>query len=50
LICCCTEAARHDRFAACAGRPLERVLFALAGMVALLGALLVVAFSSWFWC
>jgi len=35
---------------ACAGRPLERVLFALAGMVALLGALLVVAFSSWFWC
>ena len=35
----------------CAGRsgwPLERVLFALAGTVTLLGALLVAAVSSWF--
>lgn len=37
---------------ACASRsgwPLERVLFALAGMEALFGALVVAAVSSWFW-
>jgi hypothetical protein len=37
---------------ACASRsgwPLERVLFALAGMLTLLGALVVAAVSSWFW-
>ncbi len=32
------------------GWPLERVLFALAGTVTLLGAFLAAAVSPWFWC